>query len=227
MLDKSPAAIRRGLYTHEAIDTMAFEESMAFTESQIALFTLTEDAEEGQAAFQQKRKPQWKGSCEHRTIRIGGASGFWGDSSVGAPQLVAPGQRRLPGVRLPGRTHHVDPGGARKKPELGYATDFVDVTMKAIVRDVARKGIRVDQQRRRREPASLRQALAGPGRGTGRCAQDRRGEGDDVLPLLPQLREQGVRDMQSGAALPAKLLTANAYLGALPIRAAWTRAPRS
>jgi enoyl-CoA hydratase/carnithine racemase len=61
MADKSPAAIRRGLYTLKAIDTMAFEESMAFTESQIALFTLTEDAKEGQAAFQQKRKPQWKG----------------------------------------------------------------------------------------------------------------------------------------------------------------------
>ena len=61
ILDKSPAAIRRGLYTMKAIDTMAFEESMAFTESQIALFTLTEDAREGQAAFQQKRKPQWKG----------------------------------------------------------------------------------------------------------------------------------------------------------------------
>jgi len=61
ILDKSPAAIRRGLYTMKAIDTMAFEESMAFTESQIALFTLTEDAREGQAAFQQKRKADWKG----------------------------------------------------------------------------------------------------------------------------------------------------------------------
>lgn len=61
MLDKSPAAIRRGLYTMKSIETMAFEESVAFTESQIALFTLTEDAREGQQAFQQKRKPQWKG----------------------------------------------------------------------------------------------------------------------------------------------------------------------
>jgi enoyl-CoA hydratase/carnithine racemase len=62
MLDKSPAAIRRGLYTMKSIESMAFEESVAFTESQIALFTLTDDAKEGQQAFQQKRKPQWKGN---------------------------------------------------------------------------------------------------------------------------------------------------------------------
>jgi enoyl-CoA hydratase/carnithine racemase len=61
LLDKSPAAIRRGLYTMKKIERMAFDESMSFTESQIALFTLTEDAKEGQAAFQQKRKPEWKG----------------------------------------------------------------------------------------------------------------------------------------------------------------------
>ncbi|MBC7621508.1 MAG: enoyl-CoA hydratase/isomerase family protein [Candidatus Saccharibacteria bacterium] len=61
LLDKSPAAIRRGLYTMKKIEAMAFEESMAFTESQIALLTLTEDAKEGQAAFREKRAPQWKG----------------------------------------------------------------------------------------------------------------------------------------------------------------------
>ena len=62
ILDKSPAAIRRGVYTMKSIETMAFEESMAFTESQIALFTLTEDAKEGQQAFQQKRPPAWQGN---------------------------------------------------------------------------------------------------------------------------------------------------------------------
>lgn len=61
LLDKSPAAIRRGLYTMKKIEAMAFEESMSFTESQIALFTLTEDAKEGQKAFQEKRKPVWTG----------------------------------------------------------------------------------------------------------------------------------------------------------------------
>ena len=61
MLDKSPAAIRRGLYTMKKIEAMAFEESMSFTESQIGLFALTEDAAEGQLAFREKRKPVWPG----------------------------------------------------------------------------------------------------------------------------------------------------------------------
>lgn len=61
LLDKSPAAIRRGLYTLKKAEAMPFEEAMAFTESQIALFTLTDDAREGQKAFQEKRKPVWVG----------------------------------------------------------------------------------------------------------------------------------------------------------------------
>lgn len=60
-LDKSPAAIRRGLYLMKRIGTMSFEQSMAFAESQIALFALTKDAAEGQAAFREKRKPRWSG----------------------------------------------------------------------------------------------------------------------------------------------------------------------
>ena len=61
LLDKSPAAIRRGMYTLKKVESMAFEEAMSFTESQIALFTLTADAKEGQLAFQEKRKPVWTG----------------------------------------------------------------------------------------------------------------------------------------------------------------------
>ena len=61
IVDKSPAAIRRGLYLMKRIGGMPFEASMAFTESQIGLFALTEDAAEGQKAFREKRKPRWSG----------------------------------------------------------------------------------------------------------------------------------------------------------------------
>ena len=42
-------------------------------------------------------------------------------------------------------------------------------------------------------------------------------DGDDVLPNMPALREQGVGDFYTSAAMPAKLVSANAYLGAFPI----------
>ena len=61
LLDKSPAAIRRGLYMMKKMDTMSFEEAISFAESQIGLFALTEDAIEGQLAFREKRKPLWTG----------------------------------------------------------------------------------------------------------------------------------------------------------------------
>lgn len=61
LLNGSPAAMRRGLYMLKKMESMPFEESMSFAESQIALFSLTEDAKEGVAAFAEKRKPQWSG----------------------------------------------------------------------------------------------------------------------------------------------------------------------
>jgi hypothetical protein len=48
-------------------------------------------------------------------------------------------------------------------------------------------------------------------------------EGDDVLERIPALRERGVTEMFSTAPLPAKILSANAYLGAIPIAAALKR----
>ena len=61
LVDKSPAAIRRGKYAMRAIQAMSFDEAIAYTEGQIALTAATEDAKEGIKAFQEKRKPVWTG----------------------------------------------------------------------------------------------------------------------------------------------------------------------
>ena len=59
--DLSTTAIRRGKYAMRAIASMSFDESIAYTESQIALLAMTEDAKEGLKAFSEKRKPSWTG----------------------------------------------------------------------------------------------------------------------------------------------------------------------
>jgi enoyl-CoA hydratase/carnithine racemase len=61
IVDKSPTAIRRGKYAMRAIASMSFDESIAYTESQIAILAMTEDAREGLKAFSEKRKPVWTG----------------------------------------------------------------------------------------------------------------------------------------------------------------------
>ncbi|MDB5965611.1 MAG: terpene utilization protein AtuA [Polaromonas sp.] len=157
-----------------------------------------------------------------RVVRIGGASGFWGDSSVGAPQLVDGGQvDYLVFDYLAELTMSILAGARLKKPELGYATDFVAVAMKAVLRDVVDKGIRVVSNAGGVNPEGCAAALAALAAEQGIALKIAVVTGDDVMPLLPALRAAGdVKEMQSGAALPEKVLTANAYLGALPVKAA-------
>ncbi len=154
-----------------------------------------------------------------RTVRIGGASGFWGDSSVGAPQLVERGEVDfLVFDYLAELTMSILAAARGKNPELGYATDFVQVTMKAILRDIAAQGIRVISNAGGVNPQACAKALQALAAEQGVALKIAVVVGDDVLPLVPALRGEHVTELQTGAPLPARLLTANAYLGALPIR---------
>lgn len=163
----------------------------------------------------------WTGGPQRATVRIGGASGFWGDSSVGAPQLVRHGSvDYLVFDYLAELTMSILAAARGKDPELGYATDFVTVTMKEILRDVVEQGIRVISNAGGLNPQACGQALAALARDQGVAVRIAVVTGDDVLPLLPQLRDQGIGELQTGAPLPQRVLTANAYLGALPIRQA-------
>ncbi len=157
------------------------------------------------------------------SIRIGGASGFWGDSSLGAPQLVADGQiDYLVFDYLAELTMSILAGARLKKPELGYATDFVSVAMKAVLKEVVAKGIRVVSNAGGVNPHGCAAALVALAKEQGIDLKIAVVSGDDVMPLIPALREAPVpvRELQSGAPMPRQLLTANAYLGAEPIKAA-------
>jgi hypothetical protein len=158
-----------------------------------------------------------------KTIRIGGASGFWGDSAVGAPQLVRSGQiDYLVFDYLAELTMSLLAGARLKKPELGYATDFVAVAMKQVLKDVVEQGIRVVSNAGGVNPQGCADALAALAAEQGVALKIAVVTGDDLMPQLPALREAQppVREIQSGAPLPEKLVSANAYLGALPVKAA-------
>ncbi|MCO5120274.1 MAG: DUF1446 domain-containing protein [Burkholderiaceae bacterium] len=156
-----------------------------------------------------------------RTIRIGGASGFWGDSSVGAPQLVRHGDiDYLVFDYLAELTMSILASARMKKPELGYATDFVTVTMKSLMQEIAEKGIRVVSNAGGMNPHGCAAAIEALAKEQGLALRIAVVEGDDVMPLIPGLREAGIRDLQKGRPLPDKVVSANAYLGALPVKQA-------
>lgn len=155
---------------------------------------------------------------QDRIVRIGGASGFWGDSMVAAPQLVAKGKLDyLVFDYLAETTMAVLAGARAKRPELGYATDFVDIAMKSVLPEVMRQGIKVVANAGGIHPQGCADALRALADSLGLKPRIAVVLGDDVSPLLPTLRAAGTRDLATGQPLPERVLSANAYLGALPV----------
>jgi hypothetical protein len=156
-----------------------------------------------------------------KIVRIGGASGFWGDSMVAAPQLVKLGKLDyLVFDFLAETTMSILASARAKKPEMGYATDFVDIAMRSVLGEVKRQGIKVISNAGGINPQGCADALQALAAAEGISLRIAVVEGDDVSALMPALRERGARDMFTGEVLPEKVLSANAYLGALPIAAA-------
>lgn len=154
-------------------------------------------------------------------VRIGGASGFWGDSVAGPLQLVASGQVDfLAFDYLAELTMALLAGARQKDPAAGYATDFVDVAMRATLKDLVARGIRVVSNAGGMNPRGCVAALRRLADELGVEVSIATVEGDDVLPFAESLREGGVRELGGDRTLPTRLLSANAYLGALPIKAA-------
>ncbi|CAJ0773296.1 acyclic terpene utilization AtuA family protein [Ralstonia chuxiongensis] len=155
------------------------------------------------------------------TVSIGGASGFWGDSITGPMQLVASGRLDfLVFDYLAELTMSLLASARMKNAELGYATDFVSVAMRAVLKDALAQNIRIIANAGGVNPRGCAAALQALADELGVRVRIAVVEGDDVLPLLPALRDEGVRELQSGRPLPDKVVSANAYLGALPIKAA-------
>jgi len=155
-------------------------------------------------------------------LRIGGASGFWGDSSVGAPQLVNSGLIDvLVFDYLAETTMAILVAAQRKNPDAGYATDFVDSAMRQVLPEVVKRGIKVISNAGGVNPEACAKALAALATELGVTLRIAVVDGDDVRASLPALRSaapQGVLvNLVSNQAVPEKLLSANAYLGAEPI----------
>ena len=153
-------------------------------------------------------------------LRIGGASAFWGDSSMGIEQLVQSGNVDvLVFDYLAELTLSLMARARVKDAEAGYATDFVQ-GVAPWLRHIKDAGIRLLSNAGGINPQACARALRAAARQAGVELRIAVIEGDDLSAEIDSLRAAGVREMFSGAALPQKLTSINAYLGAQPVAAA-------
>lgn len=155
-------------------------------------------------------------------VRIGGASGAWGDSPMGLEQLLGADIDYLMMDYLAEVTMSLLARARLKDPEAGYPPDFVGY-LKPHLAEITRRGIKVASNAGGVNPLACQRALQAYCLEQGLDLRIAVVEGDDLMPMVEALRAEGVREWVSGALLPAKLLTANAYLGALPIAAAFAQ----
>lgn len=158
---------------------------------------------------------------ESRIVRIGCGAGFWGDSAEGPAQLVRAGQLDyLVMDYLAEITMSLLARAKAKKPDAGYATDFVDGVMKPLLPEIARQGIRVVTNAGGVNAPACCAALEAAIREAGLALKVAAVVGDDLLPRAAALREAGVTAMEGDRPFPAQPWSANVYLGATPIAAA-------
>ncbi len=155
-----------------------------------------------------------------KTIRIGGGAGFWGDSPEGARQLILHGNiDYLVFDYLAEITMSILARARERKPELGYATDFVTHFIGPYAQEIARRGIKIVANAGGVNPlgckAAIEKLLAQQGVNLKVAAV----VGDDIVDGIDGLRAQ-VRELETGARLPDTEISANAYFGAFPIAAA-------
>jgi hypothetical protein len=149
-----------------------------------------------------------------KKVRVGCASAFYGDSQLAARQLVDKGEiDYLVFDYLAEATMAILARAKATNADFGYAVDFVTVAMKDVLSDCSKKGIKVianaggvnvpaciSALEKLCEMLELDLTVAGV-------------YGDD----LSNFEHGDMLEMQTGKALPAKLASINAYLGAMPI----------
>lgn len=150
-----------------------------------------------------------------KPIRIGCASAFWGDTSTAAKQLVDGGKLDyLVFDYLAEVTMSIMAGQQMKKPEAGYARDFITV-IAPLLPQIKSQGIKVISNAGGVNLPAAQQAMQAAAEAAGVDIKIGIVEGDNLSARQKEFSQ--LKEMFNGSHMPGWLLSFNAYLGAFPI----------
>lgn len=153
-----------------------------------------------------------------KTIRIGGAGGFLGDSSVAAPQLLKGGNLDYMILDyLAEATMSVLGQLKAQKPDEGFARDFTEWVWKDNLRALKAQGVKIVTNAGGLNPHACRARMEQLAAEAGLSFRIAVIEGDDLSDRLEMIAGQS--ELYTGAAFPPKdaIFSANAYFGGGPI----------
>jgi hypothetical protein len=163
-----------------------------------------------------------------RIVRVASGQGFWGDSLDAPRQQVENGPiDYLMLDYLAEVTMSILQKQKERDPAMGYARDFVGA-MDSVLDAVTDRGVRVIANAGGVNPPACATAIQGVAKKRGKSLRIGVVTGDDLLPRLNELVEQGhaLAHMETGEPLETvrdRVLSANAYIGSKPIVEALSR----
>jgi len=166
-------------------------------------------------------RPHWKPRGAP-SLSIGNCSGFYGDRLAAAREMLEGGPLDfLTGDYLAELTMLILWKGRQRDPSAGYAVTFLR-QLEDVLGLALEKGVRIVVNAGGLNPAGLAAKLRELAARLGLDARIAHVEGDDLLPRLAELQQQGhaLRHLDTGRALAAEGIqpvSANAYLGAFGI----------
>jgi hypothetical protein len=156
-------------------------------------------------------------------VRIGGAGGFLGDSSVAAPQLLRAGGLDYMVLDYLAEATMAPLGQLKRvRPDQGYARDFTEWVWKDNLRAFKEQRVRLVTNAGGVNPEACRERMEKLAAEAGLSFRIAIVTGDDLVARVPAFAAAGTTEMFGGHAFPDpdKVWTANAYLGGAPIAAA-------
>jgi len=156
-----------------------------------------------------------------KTIRIGGASGYWGESMMATPQLLqVECMDYLVYDFLAEITMSILARARANNPDAGFATDFISGVLKPNLSEIAEKKVKILTNAGGVNPAACGAAARALIAEAGLDLKVAVISGDDLLAARDSFADK--KDMFSEAGCPPveNLASVNAYLGGFPVAAA-------